>query len=72
MSNHTGSYMLNDVLKMLERYGVFGFLGEARTYELVMEIVRLGGYCDCNDEEMLREIGERLEICYTCVPLPFG
>jgi hypothetical protein len=67
MSNHTGSHMLNNVLKMLERYGVFEFLGEARTDALVMEIVRLGGYYDCNDGEMLHEIGERLGVCYACL-----
>ena len=67
MSNHTGSYMLNDVLKMLERYGVFELLGETKTDALVLEIVQLGGYCDCNNGEMLNEIGERLGLCYACL-----
>jgi hypothetical protein len=59
--------MLNDVLKRLERHDVFELLGETKTDALVLEIVQLGGYCDCNNGEMLNEIGERLGLCYACL-----
>jgi len=67
MSNHAGSYLLNEVLQLLERRGVFDFLGKEGAQELVLEIVRLSGRYDCNPGEILDGVGERLAICPWCM-----
>jgi hypothetical protein len=41
MSNHSGSYMLNDVLHMLEKRSVFELLGKEQSYELILEIIKM-------------------------------
>ncbi|WP_133511802.1 hypothetical protein [Candidatus Thiosymbion oneisti] len=42
MSNHSGSYMLNDVLNTLQRYSVFDALGKEKTQKtaLVERIIK--------------------------------
>jgi recombinational DNA repair protein RecR len=67
VSNHSGSYMLNDVLRMLERYSVFDMLGDKKTQELVLEIVRMSDDYDCNVDEILDNIGEHVGVCYDCL-----
>ena len=67
MSNHAGSYMLNEVLRALERRGVFELLGRPAAQELVIEIVRLSDHYDCNVGEILEEMGEKLGICSWCL-----
>jgi hypothetical protein len=65
MSNHAGSYFLNAILMLLEEYSYFKNLGSAKTLEFINEAIKL---CpDCNNGEILDEIGERLGICYMCV-----
>ena len=67
MSNHSGSYMLNDVLKVLERESVFEFLSKVKTQAIIHEITEIARYqADCNPGEILEGIGERLSICYCC------
>lgn len=66
MSNHSGSYMLNSVLIMLERESVFERLGKDKTHHLVREILEISDDYDCNSGEILSEIGERLSLCYYC------
>lgn len=66
MSNHSGSYMLNETLHILEKRGVFTLLGSAPSQELVLDIIRIAGQYDCNSGEILEEIGQRLGICYYC------
>ncbi|HLK56052.1 MAG TPA: hypothetical protein VKU00_05795 [Chthonomonadaceae bacterium] len=67
MSNHSGSYMLNEVLLLMEQRGVFTLLELPRTQELVLEMIRISKSYDCNQGEILDEIGERLGICYYCL-----
>ena len=67
MSNHDGSYLLNEVLRLLEERGLFTQLGPETTQQLVRDIVRLSSRYDCNRGEILEEIGERLGICYLCL-----
>lgn len=67
MSNHSGSYMLNDVLSMLEKNSVFDFLGKEKTQNLVMDIIKMSRRYDCNPGEILENIGERVGICYYCL-----
>ncbi|MFM8330220.1 MAG: hypothetical protein ACKN9T_00865 [Candidatus Methylumidiphilus sp.] len=67
MSNHGGSYMLNDTLKILDQYSVYEFLGREKTLELVNAILKLSQEHDCNTGEILEDIGERLGICSSCL-----
>lgn len=66
MSNHSGSHMLNRVLKILENQGVYQAIGKEKTYCTVLEILKMSWDFDCNRREILDEIGERLGICYLC------
>lgn len=67
MSNHKGSYMLNKVLLLMEERGVFAQMGQEAAQRLVLEIVKLSDRYDCNENEILEEIGERLRICSVCL-----
>lgn len=68
MSNHAGSHMLNDVLHILEREGVFQWLGLEKTRKLMVEISEVAeGKYDCNPGEVLDEIGRRHQLCYFCL-----
>ena len=66
MSNHSGSYMLNEVLQLIEKESVFEFWGRTRTQDIIRKIVRIGYDYDCNSGEILEGIGVRLGICYCC------
>lgn len=66
MSNHSGSHMLNHVLKTLDQYAVYDFLGKEKTALLVRDILKLSWNHDCNPGEILDGIGERLGICRYC------
>ncbi len=67
MSNHSGSYMLNQVLEMLEQKGVLADLGQEKAQELLADTVRISERYDCNSGEILDGIGERVGICYDCL-----
>jgi len=68
MSNHSGSYMLNEVIEKLDKYEVFQRLGKEKSQQLVIEIVRLARrQYDCNSGEILDGHSELLHICYQCV-----
>jgi len=66
MSNHSGSYMLNDVLKAADEYGLFGFLGKEKTAAFVFKVIQIGYRHDCNPGEILEDMGSRVGICYCC------
>ncbi len=66
MSNHSGSYMLNAVLELLEQEQVFAMLGKEETVHLIQKIIGLSFEYDCNPGEILENIGERFGICYCC------
>ena len=66
MSNHSGSYMLNSLLVMLERESFFSQIGPKRTTEFVSDVLDLAMDYDGNPGEVLDGIGERLGICYEC------
>ena len=67
MSNHSGSYLLNEVLTILEKRKVFDFLGKEATRDMVLQIVRKAERYDCNSSEILDEIGPRVGLCYYCL-----
>lgn len=67
MSNHSGSYMLNHVLEILEKRGVFKLVGKEATLDIIEDVVDMADDYDCNQGEILDGIGERLGICYQCL-----
>jgi hypothetical protein len=67
MSNHSGSYLLNEVLLLLEKRGAFDLLGKEPSQKLVLEMIHLSKRYDCNPGEILDEIGMRVGICYYCL-----
>ena len=70
MSNHDGSYMLNEVIKLMAADHVFLRLGKRRSQSLLLGIIKLAvDQHDCNAGEILEDLGERLGICgYCCKP----
>lgn len=67
MSNHNGSYILNGVLQIAKEVGIFETIGEEKSREFILKIVKLGRGNDCNVGEILEDIGEELGICYCCL-----
>lgn len=66
MSNHSGSYMLNSVLLLCDRFGILEGLEESKRYEFIHEILCIGNGYDCNSGEILEEISTKYNICYCC------
>ncbi len=67
MSNHSGSYMLNEVLTLLDQAKVFELLGREATVKLLQDIVKLAERrYDCNSGEIMLNHGRRLGICRIC------
>ena len=62
MSNHSGSYMLNSLLAMLERESYFSRVSPEKTTEFVSHVLGLAMDQDGNPGEVLDGIGERLGI----------
>ena len=67
MSNHCGSYMLNEVLLLLEKKHFFEKLTVEEKHEFLMDIIKIGYKNDCNTGEILENIGARLGLCYYCL-----
>lgn len=66
MSNHSGSYLLNEVLHALHSRGVFALLGDNGTREFVRETLKIGREYDCNYGEILERLGATVGICIEC------
>lgn len=66
MSNHGGSYMLNEVLQLLEKETVFDFWGKTKTQEIAQKIVQIGRDYGCSPGEILENVGARIGLCYSC------
>jgi hypothetical protein len=66
MSNHDGSYILNDALKVLEKEAIFEIIGEEKSQKIALNFIKIGYKHDCNNGEILSGIGELLKICYCC------
>jgi hypothetical protein len=68
MSNHDGSRMLNDVIALLRREGVFDRLGKAHSQRIVAEMVnRAYDEHDCRHFEILDGHGAALGLCWDCL-----
>lgn len=66
MSNHDGSYLINKILFLLNRFDTFNILGKEKTLQFLKEIRKIGYDHDCNNGEILERIGEALGVCFTC------
>jgi hypothetical protein len=67
MSNHSGGYMLNDVLYTAKDMGIFEAVDKEKARKFAIELVKIGRDYDCNDGEVLEDIGEEIGICYCCL-----
>jgi hypothetical protein len=66
VSNHDGSYMLRDVLTLLDSAGIWEQMPRAKMQQLVVEMVRFACHRhDCNAGEIL-DGHEKLGVCYYC------
>ncbi|MCB2299893.1 hypothetical protein [Clostridium tagluense] len=67
MSNHSASYMLNNILYTAKDMRIFEAIGEEKTRKFALELVKIGKRYDCNNNEILYSIGEEIGICYLCL-----
>lgn len=67
MSNHSGSYMLNEMLQLLDQEQIFDRLGKEKTQSLIRRLVRIAQTYDCNSGEILGNLTHRFELCYCCL-----
>ncbi len=69
MSNHNGSYLINDMLKMMLELKMFENISAEEKKHFFDKLTRLIRRNDCNPGEVLEDIGEELGICYYCFGL---
>jgi hypothetical protein len=68
VANHDGGRMLNHVISLLRRDGVFKHLGRSRSQQLVSEIVRWADHeHDCLAYEILEGHAAALGLCSDCL-----
>lgn len=67
MSNHSGSYMLNDVINITDKLGILESIGIEKTREFILKLVDLGDGYDCNPGEILDRIDDEIGICSYCL-----
>ena len=66
MSNHDGSYILNEVLEAFVEMKIDEKIGKEATLEFVKRIIQIGDDHDGNPGEVLDGL-ERLGLCYSCL-----
>jgi hypothetical protein len=68
MSNHGGSYLLNYVLRTMDKYHMLENIDAAVRHKFIKSIVEVAcDECDCNPGVILEDIGGRYQICYLCL-----
>lgn len=67
MSNHSGSYMLNEVLCTAKDMGIFEAIGEEKARKFALALIEIGEDYDCNNGEIFEDIGKELGLCYCCL-----
>ena len=67
MSNHSGSYMLNEVLCTAKDMGIFDDIGKEKAQEFALRVIEIGDDYDCNNGEIFEDIGKELGVCYCCL-----
>ncbi|ACV59958.1 MULTISPECIES: hypothetical protein [Alicyclobacillus] len=66
MSNHDGSYMLNEVIRTMMDEGIEEQIGRDAFIKLIKKIIEIGRHHDCNNGEILEDL-EHLKLCYLCL-----
>ena len=66
MSNHSGSYMLGEVLCTLKEMGITNNMEIKEKRELARKMIKIGNRYDCNDGEILEDIADEFGICAYC------
>jgi hypothetical protein len=70
MSNHSGSYMLNDIIRMLDDEQVLEMIGLQKTQQIIAKLVQIASRkYDCNAGEILEGHTDRLHLCYCCLTI---
>jgi hypothetical protein len=68
MSDHSGSYMLGEILELMEEEQIFGWLGKEKTQTLIRKIIKIAcGDHNCNSGEILENFTDRFDLCYCCL-----
>ena len=68
MSNHSGSYMLNDVIEILDRNQVFSAMEKPTAQMMIKEIIKMAtNKYDCNQGEILDGYAQQFNLCYSCL-----
>lgn len=67
MSNHSGSYMSNQVLCTAKNMGIFEAIGTEKLHQFALEVIKIARHHDCNNGEILDDVGRRLGICCCCL-----
>lgn len=67
MSNHSGSYLIQDVLAIIEELGFFENIEKQKISNLCKKIASMAmGHYDCNPGEIMDKISPKHGICYHC------
>jgi hypothetical protein len=70
MSNHSGSYMLNDIIQMLNDEEVLNTIGLQKSQQVITQIVKIASRdYDCNPGEILEGHTDYLNLCYCCLSI---
>lgn len=68
MSNHSGSYMLNDIIGLFYREQIFNNIELEKRQQLMIEIIEIAcRQYDCNAGEILEDYTDYFELCYYCL-----
>lgn len=67
MSNHSGSYMLNEVLSTAKDMGIFDAIGKEKAQEFALKVAKIGRRYDCNNGEIFEYIAREVGICCCCL-----
>lgn len=68
MSNHSGSYILNAVIEMLDRRKFFQSAGHEESQRFVLDLVKMATQqCDYNSGKILEGFCEKFGLCYCCL-----
>jgi hypothetical protein len=63
MSNHQGSYMLNEILQIPELQSMFKAIGKEKTQSFIIALLEIAYSYDCNSGEILDGIAEQVNVC---------
>lgn len=67
MSNHSGSYLIQDVLAIIEELGFFENIEKQKISNLCKKIASMAmGHYDCNPSKTMGKMSQKYGICYHC------